>query len=155
MAYSTTLPILGGLAILAAVSGVSLGRSAISEINPVHFKPASSHFYSDLVPYRGGANVQPDLGASDYVEPDYAYSASPVCAGCDNYPVDYRPRHDKAVDGQEDGRSASAALETVSTPSRVPEPPAANRQWIERYTTYTIVTEPVEVEEAPPAREES
>jgi hypothetical protein len=150
------LPILGGLAILATVTGVSLGRSAVGEINPVYFQPATSHFYSDLVPYRGADTIRTDPGANDYLEPEYAYSAVPVCAGCDNYAVDYRPRHDKAVDGVDDGWSASAPREAAFGETEVAEPLPANREWIERYTTYTVASQPVEQEEeAVPVQEES
>jgi hypothetical protein len=149
MAYSTTVPILGGLAILAAVTGVSLGRSAVAEINPVYFQPASSHFYSDMVPYRSAGSVESDLSGGDYVQADQAYSAA-GCAGCADYPVAYRPSHDPAVDGVEDDWSASAPrlADQASSKAEAPEPPPANRQWIERYTTYTVASEPVVEAEA-------
>lgn len=153
MAYSTTVPIFGGLAILATVTGVSLGRSAVAEINPIHFKPASSHFYTDMVPYRSAGSVDADISGSDYVQPDYAYSAAPR-----DYPVAYQPRHDPAVDGIEDDWSASAprATAAVSTEREAADPPPANREWIERYTTYTVASEPVtQTETIAPAAGES
>jgi hypothetical protein len=152
MAYPTTMPILSGLAILATIAGVSLGRSAVAEINPVHYKPPTSSFYADLVPYRSSGSVQADLAGSDYFQAEPAYSADPGCGTCDDYPVEYRPRHDKSVDGIEDGWSASTGASdiegTAAADTAPPEPKPANRQWIERYTTYTIVTELVEPQQA-------
>lgn len=145
MAYSTTVPILAGLTILGSMTGVSIGRSTIAQINPVYFQPPSSHFYSELTPNRGPADQQPDLGGTDYVQADYAYSAAPGCGACMDYPVDYKPRHDKAVDVIEDSRSASASSEPVlASETEWREPAPANRDWVDRYTDYQVAAAPVE-----------
>ena len=52
MPVSTTLPIMAGLSILGAALGVTLGHSAIAEINPAYFNEAEDSFHADLVPYR-------------------------------------------------------------------------------------------------------
>ena len=162
MAYSTTVPILSGLAILATMTGVTLGRSAASEINPIHFKPASNTFYADLVPYRPSGSFDPQTSGGDYFQAETAYSAEPGCAACDQHSVGYEPYRESKIDGIEDGWSASAASEPrLAAAESVPEPAPANRQWIERYTTYTIVEEVVQPErvavsaEEAPAQDES
>jgi hypothetical protein len=145
MAYNSTIPVISGLAILATFTGVSLGRSAVAEINPIHFRAGNSHFYSDLVPYRSSGSVEPNVAADDYFQPEPAYAVATACRGCDDYPVAYQPRHDKAVDGDLDDWSATRGPEAdlASAEKAVPEPPPANRQWIERYTTYTVETETI------------
>jgi hypothetical protein len=50
MPRSMTLPIVTGLSILGALSGVALGRSAISEIDPSYFSAAPARFHADRVP---------------------------------------------------------------------------------------------------------
>ena len=162
MAYSTTVPILSGLAILATVTGVTLGRSAASEINPVHFKPASNTFYADLVPYRPSGSFDPQTSGGDYFQAETAYSAEPGCAACDRHSLGFEQVRDTGIDGIEDGWSASAAPEPrLAAAETVPEPAPANRQWIERYTTYTIVEEVVQPErvavsaQEAPAQDES
>ncbi len=39
-----TLPMLAGLALVGTAAGVSLGHSAISEINPLHYGSAPERF---------------------------------------------------------------------------------------------------------------
>jgi hypothetical protein len=157
MAYTTHLPVLAGLAILGSVAGVGLGRSTISQINPAYFQTASGHFYGDLVPNR--SRYEPSEGASsDYLQADYAYSATPTCIGCEDYPVEYRPRHEPKIDFEEENwaEPESPAVILASAERPVAEPAPANREWIERYTTYTVSTEPVEQPvEVAPAQDES
>ena len=162
MAFSTTVPILSGLAILATMTGVTLGRSAVAEINPIHFRPASITFYADLVPYRPAGSFDPQTSGGDYFQAETAYSADPDCAACDRHSLGFERVRDTGIDGIEDGWSASAAPEPrLAAAETVPEPAPANRQWIERYTTYTIVEEVVQPErvavsaQEAPAQDES
>ena len=136
-----TLPILGGLAVLAVVGGVSIGRSAIAEINPAYYEPDQpGPFYADLVPNTPSGTTVPESSGAEYLQADYAYSAAPTCIDCDNYPVAYRPRHDPAVDAV----AIPADPEPAVYESGNTEPPPANREWIERYTTYTVAAEPAQ-----------
>jgi hypothetical protein len=149
MGYSTTVPILAGLAILGSLTGVTIGRSTVSQINPIYFQPPSSHFYADMVPYRSSGEAQPDLGGTDYLEAEYAYSAEPACGACNDYPIDTAPLRLEAVDGIDDGRSASAPIEPslASAETEGAEPAPASRVWIERYTNYEVAPDPVEAPE--------
>ena len=153
MPATTTLPIMAGLAILGAAAGVNLGRSAISEINPAYFTEPDTRFHADLSPYRS-----PDWAQLQAAEYRAAQQPVPVgdlgsgCIGCRDYPVEYVPRHDPAMDGYQDGRSASAAEPVLAT---VVEPPAPDphRERIQLYASYPLTEE--EVQAVPPRPEEA
>ena len=154
MPVSTTLPVMAGLSILGAALGITLGKSAVAEINPAYFNEAEDDFHADLVPYRS-----PDWGQVHQAE--YRAAQQPVivgelgsgCIGCRTYPVDYVPRHDPAVDRYVEGGLIRApeptvveGVETAAMPA--PDP---DRERIVRYASYPVSSEerPVEVAEAP------
>jgi hypothetical protein len=149
MPYPTTLPLIGGLSILAVAGGVSLGNATISQINPIYFQAPEGRFYSDLVPNRPSGKAPVEM-ADDYVQPDYAYSATPYCQGCTTGLVDYRPEPIEAVARPRMRRSEVAYVETVVVEDQPVEPPAPNRQWIDRYTDYSVAADPAEIADAPP-----
>jgi hypothetical protein len=140
MPATTTLPIMAGLTIAGAALGISLGQSAVAEINPAYFTEAEDSFHSDLVPYRS-----PDWAQVQAAE--YRAAQQPVvigdlgsgCIGCRDYPVEYVPRHDPAVDGYEDGYAASASqpaqIVIVETPAAAPDPA---RERIQAYASYPV-----------------
>ena len=147
MPASTTLPIIAGLSILGASLGVTLGRSAISEINPAYFSDPEDSFHSDLVPYRSPDWAQ--VHAAEYraaQQPVRVGELGSGCIGCRDYPVEYVPRREPAVDGYSDGYAASAPaaapaqIYIVETPA--PDPARAR---IQAYASY-----PVSSEERPP-----
>ena len=154
MPATTTLPILAGLAIAGSALGISLGQSAVSEINPAYFNEAEDSFHSDLVPYRSPDWAQ--VHAAEYraaqQQPVLVGDLGSGCIGCRDYPVEYVPRHDPAVDGYEDGYAASAAapqpaqIIIVETPA--PDPA---RERIQAYASYPVSSDekPAEVAEAP------
>lgn len=153
MPATTTLPIMAGLAILGAALGVNLGHSAVSEINPAYFSDPEDSFHSDLVPYRSPDWAQ--VQASEYraaQQPVLVGDLGSGCIGCRDYPVEYVPRHDYAVDGYDDGyaamapAAAPAQIVIVETPT--PDP---DRERIQAYSSYRVSTEekPAEVVEAP------
>jgi hypothetical protein len=137
MAVSTTLPILAGLSLLGSALGVHLGRSAVAEIAPVSAEPKTA-FHSDLVPNRSRRGAQPLAAPSEV--------AITSCVGCRTYPEEYRPVHDPAVDGYEDGWAASAsyspapAYEEAAVPAEAPADP--EREAIVRYASYQVAGEP-------------
>jgi hypothetical protein len=151
MPVPTTLPIMAGLSIFGAAIGITLGRSAIAEINPAYFNEAEDDFHADLVPYRS-----PDWAQVQQAE--YRAAQQPVvvgdlgsgCIGCRDYPVEYVPRHDAAVDLYADGYEAStpqpAQGVVVETPASDPA-----RDQIQLYSSYPVSSEekPAEVAEAP------
>ena len=151
MPVSTTLPVMAGLSILGAALGITLGKSAIAEINPAYFNEAEDDFHADLVPNRGSdwARVQ---------QAEYRAAQQPVivgelgtgCIGCADYPVAYVPRHDPAVDRYADGELLRAPEPTVVTYAQ-PAAPDPERERIQLYSSYPVSSEgrPVEVAEAP------
>jgi hypothetical protein len=157
MPVSTTLPVMAGLSILGAALGITLGKSAIAEINPAYFNESEGDFHADLVPYRS-----PDWGQVQQAE--YRAAQQPVlvgelgsgCIGCRAYPVDYVPRHDPAVDRYVEGGYAQGGLLRAPEPTSVEGVEAApapdpDRERVMRYASYPVSSEerPVEVAEAP------
>ncbi|HEX8625528.1 MAG TPA: hypothetical protein VF782_10670 [Allosphingosinicella sp.] len=150
MPVSTTLPVMAGLSILGAALGITLGKSAIAEINPAYFNEAEDDFHADLVPNRGSDWAQVHLA-------EYRAAQQPVlvgelgtgCVGCSDYPVAYVPRHDPAVDLYASGELLRAPEATVVTVAAAAPDPA--HEQIQRYASYPVTAEerPVEVAEAP------
>jgi hypothetical protein len=140
MPFSTTLPIIAGLSILGASLGVTLGRSAISEINPAYFSDPEDSFHSDLVPYRSPDWAQ--VQAAEYHAAQQPVTVGDLgggCIGCRDYPIETVPRHDPAVDGYQDGYAASAPqpaqVVIVEIPVAAPDPA---RERIQAYASYPV-----------------
>jgi hypothetical protein len=155
MPVSTTLPVMAGLSILGAALGITLGKSAIAEINPVYFNEPEDEFHADLVPYRSPDWAQ--VHQSEYravQQPVLVGELGSGCVGCSAYPVAYVPRHDPAVDAYASGELLRAPEPTVVTYASA-APPAADpdRERIQRYASYPVSSDekpaPVEVAEAP------
>jgi len=149
MPVSTTLPIMAGLAILGAALGVSLGKSAISEINPAYFSDPEDSFHADLAPYRSPDWAQ--VQAAEYraaQQPVVVGELGSGCIGCRDYPVEYYPRHDPAVDGYQDGYSASAPQPAQIV---IVETPAAPDPALERVALYASYPVTSGEQPAPPA----
>lgn len=158
MPVSTTLPIMAGLSILGAALGITLGKSAVAEINPAYFNAAEDDFHADLVPYRS-----PDWAQVHQAE--YRAAQQPVlihdlgsgCVGCRTYPVAYLPRHDPAVDMAVEGELLRAPEPTnIAVVAEAPAAPDPDRERIVRYASYPVSSEerPVEVAEAAEAQVE-
>lgn len=154
MPATTTLPIMASLAILGAALGVNLGHSAISEINPAYFSDPEDSFHSDLVPYRSPDWAQ--VHAAEYraaQQPVLVGDLGSGCIGCRDYPVEYVPRHDPAVDGyrvdHEDGYAASAPQPARIVIVETPAPDPA-RERIQAYASYPVSSDekPAPVTEA-------
>jgi hypothetical protein len=143
MAAATTLPIMAGLAILGAAAGVNLGRSAVAEINPAYFSDPEDSFHADLVPYRSPDWAQ--VHAAEYraaQQPVLVGDLGSGCIGCRDYPVEYVPRHDPAVDGYQDGYAASAPAAAPAQIYIVEAPaPDPARDRIQLYSSYPVSSE--------------
>jgi hypothetical protein len=152
MPATTTLPIMAGLAILGAAAGVNLGRSAISEINPAYFSEPEESFHADLAPYRSPDWAQ--VQASEYraaQQPVLVGDLGSGCIGCRDYPVEYVPRHDSAVDGYSDGYAASAPQPAQIVIVETPAAPDPARERIQAYASYPVSSDekPAEAAQAP------
>jgi hypothetical protein len=156
MPVSTTLPVMAGLAILGAALGVGIGKSAIADINPAYFGEAEDSFHGDLVPNRG-----PDW--AQVHQADYRAAQQPVvfgdlgtgCVGCRDYPVEYVPRHDPAVDRYVEGETPTAPEPAQAAVAEAAPALDPDRERIQRYASFPVSGDekPVEVAEAP--REEA
>src|SRR4051794_11306011 len=123
------LPVVA-LSLVGAAAGLSLGRAAIEEVNPVYLHDPDQAFHADLAPYRSPdwAAVQ----AQEYQQAQVVTEPAPTpatCIGCRTWPVEYVPRHDPTVDrayapraDDREYREALARLpaEAVPAPSREP-----------------------------------
>ena len=109
MAYPIALPAIAGLSIMGAACGIWLGKSAVSEINPVYYQEPETRFHADLVPYRS-----PDWAKVQAVELQQAGMGEDYgrfCLGCIDYPEEVRFARTREPDGWNDGWSASASYE--------------------------------------------
>lgn len=113
-----TLPVMTLLALVGTGGGVVLGKSAIGEIDPVHFSAASSsRFYADMVP--GGSKVDalpPTTAAMRFGASDYGTGGPLMNQVTPDYPVDYAPTIDPTI---------AELSETVRVTEFVAEPTAA------------------------------
>ncbi|MEA3053880.1 MAG: hypothetical protein QOG72_2783 [Sphingomonadales bacterium] len=151
MPATTTLPVLAGLSILGAALGVNLGRSAVAEINPAYYQEPEEHFHADLVPYRSPDWAQAQAaGYQAAQQPVVIGDLGSGCIGCRDYPVEYYPKHDPAVDGYQDGYAASAPQPAQVVIVETPAPDPAREQ-VQRYASYQVSSDekPAQIAEAP------
>lgn len=152
MPHSLTWPIVAGLSLVGAASGVYLGQSAVSEIDPAYFRQPEARFHADLVPNRSPDWAKVQVG--EYQQAALVTGLGDGCIGCRAYPVDYIPVHDPAVDGYQDGWSASAP-QSAPAVEEAPEEPAPDleREQVVRYASYPITQPADEAEAEAPAEE--
>jgi hypothetical protein len=153
MPYALTLPVVAAASIVGATAvGILLGRSAIAEINPVHFQTAEeTQFFADLAP-----NRRADWGAvqaAEYRQQAAAPAPAPPaggCVGCATWPAGAPqvrdPQADRAL--RQAWREARAPAPQVRYVERIvyedarPDPVPAR---VRRYAHY-----PVYRDEPPP-----
>lgn len=107
MAYPIALPAVAGLSIVGAAFGVWLGKSAVSEINPIYYSEPEARFHADLSPYRSPdwAKVQ----AAELQQAGMGEDYGRFCLGCIDYPEEVHFARSREPDGWDDGWSASAS----------------------------------------------
>ena len=153
MPHSLTLPILAGLSLMGAGGGIYLGRSAVAEINPAYFGQAEDSFHADLVPYRSPDWAQ--VQAAEFHQAPVVGGLGSGCIGCRDYPVEYVPRQDPAIEVYAGGATATA--DQAQALLTAPEPTEASRdaehERVEIYASYPVRSEqasaPAEEPEAP------
>ena len=140
MLKMTTVPTIAALAVAGVALGVHFGHAAIAEINPVYYSEPESRYFADLSPYRspGWAQSEPRQAALDFSE-----GLGPGCIKCPDYPEEYVPRHDAAIDAYLDGGWQQPAYEPVQyAVYEVSDPAAeAERAAVERYATAPVSEE--------------
>ena len=149
MTHPTRLPILAGLAIVGTALSVHLGRSAIAEIDPAYFRDPEVPFHADLVPHRGPDWAQ--VQVREYQQAGLNDGLGDGCVGCRDYPEEYVPQPDPAVEGDGGGWAAGSAQPAEAV---FVEEPARESRWerVERYASYPVSAEE---EAADPAAEEA
>ncbi|HEX2764186.1 MAG TPA: hypothetical protein VHM92_10160 [Allosphingosinicella sp.] len=150
MPASTTLPIVAALSIIGSALGVSLGRSAIAEIDPAYFSDPEVPFHADLVANRGTDWAQ--VQALEYQQASVAEGLGTGCVGCRAYPAEYFPQHEPAVDYY--AADVTPSTSASEPEKRVADEQDADRASIVRYASYRVsADEPagdeLEEEEAP------
>jgi hypothetical protein len=139
MGKSLTLPILGVLALAGAGLGFHLGNASISEIDPAYFSSPPTRFHADLSPNQSRSSA----GYVWKEEPMLALGSG--CAGCGDYPEEYRPVHDPAVDGFNTGSAAREAPVELAVYEEQPRLETAARdaalQRVERYSRYAVTAD--------------
>ncbi|HEY0148579.1 MAG TPA: hypothetical protein VGB70_06200 [Allosphingosinicella sp.] len=143
------LPLLGGLALVGTAVGVSLGHSAVSEINPLYFAEAPARFHSELVPN------QPNWSAPAAPLTVAAISAEGLGTGCfgcapARAEVYAAPAVVTYTDSWiADARAAAAPVEAAPVEAIAPDP---ERERVVRYATYPVYAEqPQALAQAPEA----
>jgi hypothetical protein len=144
------LPVVA-LSLVGAAAGLSLGRAAIADVNPVYFHDPEQSFHADLAPYRSPdwAAVQ----AQEYRQAQVVTEPAPTpdtCVGCRTWPVDYVPRRDPTVDRvyapRADDREYREAVTQVPAEA-VDAAPDPARVRIVRYASYPVSREEAAAQE--------
>lgn len=142
-----TIPLIALLAVVGTGGGVILGKSAIGEIDPVHFSAASgSRFYADMVP--GNSKIDdlpPTTAAMRFGASDYGTGGPLMKQAIPDYPVDYVPTLDPAITELSETVTVTevAAATTQGTVISTPDPDAAR---LAAYSSFPI-TEPAVLNE--------
>lgn len=149
MTHPLTLPALAILSVVGAGVGIQLGRSAIAEINPVHFaEEAPSLFHADLVPYRRSTTDGPQQLAANAPLPS---SPTIACFGCGIMAPEYHPSEPTYLAPAESPRARRGRRDSAEQPleeTSVQLPPD-----IARYAHYRVSGDESELAYAePPAQ---
>jgi hypothetical protein len=141
--WTKSVPMLAGLALVGTAAGVSLGHSAVSEINPLYYSEAPTRFHGDGVPLR-----------PDWTEPQLASAAAPVqglgsgCFGCGEEPAAYAAP--AVVTYTDSWRADAERAAAPVAPHYVEDAPDPERERVVRYSSYPITEDerPAEPEAA-------
>lgn len=142
MGRAATFSILGGLTLVGAAAGLHLGRSAVSDIDPVYYGDIDDpRFQSELVPNRSGKSAPPSSSPAELTP-----VAITSCIGCRAYPEEYRPQRDADIDAQLNDLPASLGYDAVQAAADtvpVAEAPDPEREAVIRYASWPVETVPV------------
>ena len=150
MRLSGSLPIVAGLAVLATAAGVSLGRSAIAEINPAYFSDPEPRFHADLAPQRQDWD---QVQMAEYRQAAVSEGRGDGCIRCPEFPVEYVPEQHPVYASWDAG--AQVAEETADYVVYEPAPePDPRMERVRVYSGYAV-TEAEAEEQARAAAEEA
>jgi hypothetical protein len=145
MAHLVTTATIGALALAGSATGVLLGRSAISEINPVYYSERPDSFHGDLVPYRPQAASDVAVYRAGQLTPaEMSQALGTGCVRCRAYPEEYVPEQDPAVEPLR-SREAAGAAPALQLAFYDPEADKPSREadfaQVERYSGYPVASE--------------
>jgi hypothetical protein len=127
------VPLIAGLALIGTAAGVSLGHSAVSEINPVYFTSVPDRFHADRTPQRADWTApQPALSAVS------AEGLGSGCFGCSAASFEHyaAPAAVAYTDGwRADAERAAAPIPPAFVEEAAPDP---ERERVVRYASYPI-----------------
>lgn len=131
MPHPLTVATLSGLALIGTSGGILLGRSAISEINPIYFTERESRFHTDLGPRPYSPIDAPVVraGALSAAELDQALGTG--CIGCRAVRAEYYPVHRSDESGYSSGWAAMDETPVAPVVLRV-EPAPSEAELAER-----------------------
>ena len=147
-----TLPVLSIMAVVATAAGITLGHSAVSEINPLYFASAPDRFHADQTALRPDwTQPQPALAAATAT----AGELGSGCLGCSsrgNGEYYAAPAVVTYTDGwRADAERAAAPAEPAFVEDAAPDP---ERERVVRYASYPLTQEEVRVETTEPVEAE-
>jgi hypothetical protein len=144
MPHALTVPVIAAASLVGATAlGVGLGRSAIAEINPVHFQDSQeTQFYSDLAPNRRADWAS--VTAAEYRQE--ASVPAPAATPSMTWPAAPPAAHDRRIDRALDSawREARAPapdpryVETVVYDYDPPPRPDPVPERVRRYSSYPV-----------------
>jgi hypothetical protein len=98
MPHPLTLPALSVLALVGTGTGIVLGRSAISEINPAYYSDPEPRFHADLGPHRPSMEA-PVYRAGALTAAEMEQALGTGCVNCRLAPGSYYPVYRQAESG--------------------------------------------------------
>jgi hypothetical protein len=144
---ATAISSLAGLALIGTLAGVTLGRAAISEINPAYFGDPPTRFHADQTAQRPDW-TQPQLASEGARTAEGLGSGCFGCSGGGEYyaaPAVVTYTESWTADAER----AAAPVEFVPVEA-APDP---ERERVVRYASYPLTAEEAELEPAPAPEE--
>ncbi len=139
MAHPMTLPTVGILALLGAGLGIHLGKASVAEISPHFFSEPPTRFHADLSPQRSLATSSGYVIRADMAGPELLGAG---CIGCRDYPEEYYPQRDPAIDALETSYSdAEPSFQLAALEAQPAEDLALHRAKIDQVRRYAGLAE--------------
>jgi hypothetical protein len=141
-----TLPLLSVLALAGTAAGVSLGHSAVSEINPLYFGSGPDRFHADLAPQRPNWDAPqpasyPVASQSDGLG-DGCFGCGPLSGGrIDAYAAPAVVTYTDSWVAEAERAAAPAPAEAVFAAEAAPDP---ERERVIRYASYRVSADEVD-----------
>lgn len=134
-----TIPVLTGLALVGIVSGMTLGKAAIADINPAYFSDPPSRFHADRTPQPLDMN-QPQLALQD-ARTAGGEGLGTGCFGCSGASEYYAAPAIVTYTESWTADAQRAAAPTAYAPVEAAPAPDPEIERIVRYASYPLTEE--------------